>query len=148
MSTDTTTGTLQLVSFTLGEEEYAFPITQIREVIRYTPPRSIASDVSWLTGVISLRGKIVPICDLAYRLGVTGGDAEGAKIVIVDAGGATIGVTVDELEEVLTIPLDQIDRIPAGTNELTRGIARIDDRLVILLEGEGLAFEGLLELDS
>ena len=57
--------TRQLVVFSLGEEEYALPITQVHEIIRYTEPRSVASDVDWVRGVISLRGKIVPVYDLA-----------------------------------------------------------------------------------
>jgi chemotaxis signal transduction protein len=132
-------------SKTVEETRAAFDglaaITQIREVIRYTPPRSIASDVPSVTGVISLRGKIVPICDLAYRLGVSAGSTEGAKIVIVDSGGATVGVTVDELEEVLTVSLDDLEPMPAAGSELARGIARIGDRLVIVLDGESFALE-------
>ena len=54
----------QLVVFTLGAEQYALPIQQVHEIIRYTEPRSVASRVSWVRGVISLRGRIVPVYDL------------------------------------------------------------------------------------
>src|SRR3954466_7227570 len=92
MPTEATTR--QLVVFTLGSEEYALPIRQVHEIIRYTDPRSLAAEAGWVRGVISLRGKIVPVYDLAARLGlVTEGSAEGGKIVIVEtatdmAGGA------------------------------------------------------------
>jgi len=66
----TTQTTRQLVVFSLGEEEYALPITQVQEIIRYQEPRAVASDSSWIRGVISLRGRIIPVCDLAERLGV------------------------------------------------------------------------------
>ena len=68
MPTDTTSR--QLVVFTLGNEEYALPIRQVHEIIRYTEPRSVAAESGWVRGVISLRGKIVPVYELAARLGL------------------------------------------------------------------------------
>ena len=60
----------QLVIFSLGNEEYALPITRVQEIIRFTEPRNVASHTAWIRGVINLRGKIVPVCDLAQRLGL------------------------------------------------------------------------------
>src|SRR5207245_502469 len=82
----------QLVVFSLGDEEYALPITQVQEIIRYTEPRAVASEAAWIKGVISLRGKIVPVCDLAARLGLPTELAEQAKIVIVETDSGTAGV--------------------------------------------------------
>src|SRR5437870_9968302 len=103
----------QLVVFSLGEEEYALPITQVQEIIRYTEPRAVASEAAWIRGVISLRGKIVPVCDLAARLGLSTELADNAKIVIVETDGGTAGVIVDEVEEVLTVDEGQLDAVPA-----------------------------------
>ena len=50
----------QLVIFTLGDEQYALPIKQVHEIIRYRQPRSVASTEDYVRGVLSLRGKIVP----------------------------------------------------------------------------------------
>jgi len=55
----------QLVVFSLGSEEYALPIGSVHEIIRFTEPRTVASDAAWIRGVIGLRGKIIPIFDLA-----------------------------------------------------------------------------------
>src|SRR4029078_7774814 len=75
----------QLVVFTLGSEEYALPIRQVHEIIRYTEPRSVAAEGGWARRVISTRGKIVPVYALAARLGLaTEEAAEGGKIVIVE----------------------------------------------------------------
>ena len=60
----------QLVVFSIGSEEYALPIGAVHEIIRYTEPRSVTSDVPWIRGVIGLRGKIIPIYDLASRMGI------------------------------------------------------------------------------
>ncbi len=47
--------------FSLGSEEYALPIGSVHEIIRFTEPRTVASDAAWIRGVIGLRGKIIPI---------------------------------------------------------------------------------------
>jgi purine-binding chemotaxis protein CheW len=142
MSTVTSQLSHQLVVFSLGNEEYALPITQVQEIIRYTEPRVVASDAAWIRGVISLRGKIVPVCDLASRLGLDSQLADGAKIVIVETGNGTAGVIVDEVEEVLTVDSSQLDAVPGAGNDFIDAIAKIDDRLVILLNPEGI-FSGV-----
>jgi purine-binding chemotaxis protein CheW len=132
----------QLVVFTLGAEQYALPIEQVHEIIRYAEPRSVASRVSWVRGVISLRGRIVPVYDLAARLGVPSEVSEETKIVIVEAGAETAGVIVDEVEEVLTIESGQIEEVPAADSTLVDSIAKIGDRLVVLLKPSSI-FSGL-----
>jgi purine-binding chemotaxis protein CheW len=132
----------QLVVFSLGDEEYALPITQVQEIIRYTEPRAVASETAWIRGVISLRGKIVPVCDLSSRLGLQTELADNAKIVIVETGGGTAGVIVDEVEEVLTVEGNELDTVPAAGTEFIDAIAKIGDRLVILLNPDGI-FSGI-----
>ena len=138
MPTDTTSR--QLVVFTLGNEEYALPIRQVHEIIRYTEPRSVAAESGWVRGVISLRGKIVPVYDLAACLGLQAErTGEGAKIVIVEpATDLLAGVVVDDVEEVLTVDDSQLDAVPAAGSPSIEAIAKIDDRLVILLDPEGI----------
>ena len=140
MSTAETTR--QLVIFSLGSEEYALPITRVQEIIRYTEPRMVASRTAWIRGVINLRGKIVPVCDLAARLGLATERAEHAKIVIVETVSGTAGVIVDDVEEVLTVDAAQLDSVPAAGAEFIEAIAKIDDRLVVLLNPDGI-FAGL-----
>ena len=129
--------TRQLVVFSLGEEEYALPINQVQEIIRYTEPRAVASEVTWIRGVISLRGKIVPVLDLGARLGLGEGEASG-KIVIVETGSVTAGIIVDDVDEVLTIEDGQLDDVPAAGSDSIEGIAKVGDRLVVLLNTEGI----------
>ena len=137
MSDTTTSSTQQLVVFSLGSEEYALPIGSVHEIIRYTEPRSVVSDVPWVRGVIGLRGKIIPIYDLAARLGLQVGTTPG-KIVIVESGSEQVGVMVDEVEEVLTVSSTQLEDVAAANRESIQAVAKIDDRLVILLNSEGI----------
>lgn len=129
----------QLVVFSLGEEEYALPITEVHEIIRYTEPRSVASADPSVRGVISLRGKILPVYDLATRLGLEDdGAPDDAKIVIVETADAMAGVIVDDVEEVLTIEPGQLDEAPIAGGPCVDGIAKIEDRLVVLLDPEAI----------
>ncbi len=123
----------QLVVFTLGAEHYALPIHAVNEIIRYSEPRSVASRTEWVRGVISLRGRIVPVYDVAARLGLASELSEQSKIVIVEAGGEIAGVIVDSVEEVLTVSDEQIEEAPGADPAMIEAIVRIDDRLIVLL---------------
>ena len=128
----------QLVIFSLGGEEYALPISAVHEIIRYTEPRSVASASGNVRGVISLRGRIIPVIDLASSLGVAADAAtENAKIVIVEAASDKVGVIVDDVAEVVTITGEQIDPVPARDATI-EAIAKIGDRLVGLLDPDGV----------
>jgi purine-binding chemotaxis protein CheW len=137
----------QLVVFSIGSEEYALPIGAVHEIIRYTEPRSVTSDVPWIRGVIGLRGKIIPIFDLAERMGLPVAMEEFGKIVIVETGTGQAGVLVGDVEEVLTVTSEQLEAVPTADTQTIESIAKIDDRLVILLNSEGL-FAGARGVDE
>ena len=129
----------QLVVFSLGDEEYALPITQVHEIIRFAEPRSVASADPSVRGVISLRGKILPVYDLAIRLGVTNARAAAdAKIVVVEHADDLAGVVVDEVEEVLTVQAADLEEAPIAGGRCVDGIAKVDDRLIVLLDAEAV----------
>jgi purine-binding chemotaxis protein CheW len=132
------TNASQLVVFSLGEEEYALPVTHVQEIIHYTTPRAVSSDAAWIQGVISLRGKIIPVADLSARLGLYTERTEGGKIVIVESGSITAGVVVDDVEEVMTVDHSELDAVPGSGSDAIDSIAKIDDRLIVLLDLDGL----------
>ena len=136
MSTDEPTR--QLVIFSLGSEEYALPITRVQEIIRYSEPRSVASQTPWIRGVINLRGNIVPVCDLAQRLGLGLERPESAKIVILETAAGTAGVIVDDVDEVLTVTAEQLEDIPSADADYVDAVAKVGERLAVLLNPDGL----------
>ena len=139
----------QLVVFSLGQEEYALPITNVQEIIRYTEPRAVSSDAAWVRGVISLRGKIVPVYDLASRLGLATEIGNQPKIVIVETENDMAGVIVDAVEEVLTVTDEQLDdTVTATGSSMIEAIAKIDDRLVVLLSVAGIFAGTTVESDA
>jgi purine-binding chemotaxis protein CheW len=139
----------QLVVFSLGSEEYGLPITAVQEIIRYSRPRTIPSSPMSVRGVINLRGKIIPVCDLKQRLGLYGEEGEEGKIVIVEAGPVTAGLIVDEVDEVLTVEDEQLEAPPSQNEGYISSVAKVGDRLLVLLDlqrlfaGEGIGSETL-----
>jgi purine-binding chemotaxis protein CheW len=138
MTSSTQQMTQQLVVFALGNEEYALPIQQVQEIIRYSEPRAVSSAEPWVRGVISLRGKIIPVFDLGLRIGVHAEPTDDQKIVIIETDSGTAGVIVDEVEEVLTVEAGQLDEVPGAGSDAIDAIAKIDDRLVVLLTPDAL----------
>src|SRR6185503_6132005 len=97
---------------------------QVREIVRYSEPRPVASDVPWMRGVVSLRGRLVPVHDLATRLGLTpAADAPAAppptaKLVIVETASEPVGVIVDDVVEVLSVEDAQLEPVPSGEGRI------------------------------
>jgi purine-binding chemotaxis protein CheW len=134
----------RLVVFTLGAEQYAVPISQVQEIIRYTKLRSIVSSDPWVRGVLSLRGKIVPVYDLSARLRIDSAVSNQLSIVILDTGTQIVGVIVEAVDEVLTIGDDQIDKAPHADGTLIESIAKIENRLIVLLNPEAIVTDNKL----
>jgi purine-binding chemotaxis protein CheW len=128
----------QVVVFDLGGEEYALPIGHVREVIRYTQPRRVSGD-SRLLGVISLRDRLVPVVDIAPALGLEVTVGEESKIVIVATGETTTaGVVVDAVNEVITLRDEEIEPLPVSETEFLGSVAKLGERLLMLLDAERL----------
>lgn len=128
---------LQVVVFRLALEEYAVPIIKVQDINRVLPITKMPQTPSFMEGIINLRGKIIPIVDLRGRFGLSSGAiTEDSRIVIVDFRGQTLGITVDHVEEVLTIPGRDIDLPPAAAKldqSYIEGIGKVNNRLLILL---------------
>ena len=130
---ETHTQSQQLVVFTIGGEQYALPISGVQEIIRYSDPRSAASADPSVRGILSLRGRIVPVLDIAGRLGVSSALSERSKIVILEHETRALGVIVDDVDEVLTVEAEQLDEAPGADTTLIEAIAKLGDRLIVVL---------------
>ena len=133
----------QVVVFSFGGEEYALPIGRVQEIIRYTPPRSIASSNPALLGVINLRGRIVPVCDPLLRYDKAAEEeaidadaawGDGKKIVIVETATGVAGIVVSSVSEVLTLTAEQVEASPTTADDCYLGVAKVGDRLIALLD--------------
>ena len=105
----------------------------------------------FVRGVINLRGRIIPVVDLRGRFGMPAVEpTKETRIVVAESSSTRVGLIVDSVSEVLLLPLEAVEPTPevaAGSDaEYLRGIAKLGDRLVLLLELDGLF--GLEEQDA
>ncbi len=129
----------QLVVFDLGDEVYGVDISKVQEIIRMQSITQVPGAPHFVEGVINLRGKIIPVIDLHVRFGLpSAATSNSSRIVVVETDGHVIGMVVDAVSEVLRISSSCIEPpspIVAGIDsEYIRGIAKLEGRLVILLQ--------------
>jgi len=128
----------QLISFAVGEEEYGLDILKVKEVIRIREITRLPKAPSFVRGIINLRGDVIPIVDLRDRFGLENKEyTEMTRVIVVDVESKLVGMVVDSASQVVRIPEDQIDPPPPIVGGLSaeyiKGVGKIDQRLVILL---------------
>lgn len=132
----------QVVIFGLAESSYAIDIAAVREIIRPQPITVVPQAPAHIVGVINLRSDVVPVLDLRARCGLpAGGEDRATRIVVVQVGEQSVGLIVDAVSEVTTIPGGMIEPVAGmvrgkAEQRLLRGVARLDERLVMLLDLE------------
>ena len=146
----------QLVVFDLPTEAYGVDIGAVREIIRLQDITKVPRTPEFVEGVINLRGKVIPVVDLRKRFGLPAEEeSKENRIVAVDIGAQDIGVIVDAVTEVLRIATESVEPpasvIITADSEYLLGIAKLDSRLIILLDLEQVLTEAehnsLLEID-
>lgn len=128
----------QLVVFSLHGEHYGLPITSVREIIRYVPPSATATATGLIQGLINLRGQTLPIVDLSSRLGRSLEVGGKTRILVVEVSGGALGLVVDNVDGILPIPAERIERLPVATAENGLGdeVAAVGDGLIVLIDTE------------
>ena len=149
-----TADSMQLISFTLGEETYGIEITKIREIIRIGQITQVPETPHYIKGLINLRSTVIPVIDLRTRFGLAEGElTDESRIMVLNVSGRMIGIVVDAVSEVLRISGDQISEAPPTVtslgNEYITGLVRLEEQLLILLDVDKLFGEQrLAEMDE
>lgn len=135
---------VQMISFTIGSEQFAVEILMVQEIIMMSDITEIPSAPDFVEGVINLRGNIIPVLDLRKRLrlrarGTTDRSKPGTRILVVEIDGNVTGFIVDTVSKVLTLPAARIlpppDIIVAGVqSQYFRGVIHLDDSIVVVLD--------------
>ncbi len=134
---------LQLVTFRLGDEEFGVNILNVEEINRMVEITRVPNAPHYVEGVINLRGRVIPVINLRKRFGLADTEiGRDTRIMVMDIKGRTIGMIVDAVSEVLRISSDTVVPAPAITGGINskyiKGIGKLDDRLIILLDLERL----------
>ena len=132
-----------VVIFRLAGEYYALDIQTVQEIVRMQTITSIPGSDFWVEGITNLRGRVVPVIDLRKRCGVEAGEYTAeTRIVVVSSANGMVGLIVDAVSEVMRIPGEQVEPpsaiVSVPQNVYLRGIAKLDDRLVSLMNLDGV----------
>ncbi len=130
---------LQLVAFELDREEFGVPIGQVREVVRVSHVSRVPQAPPHIRGVVNLRGRILPVVELRTRLGLPPAElGPRSRILIVEVYGRTLGLLVDAVSRVVRVPRSAVvpppEEVVSGRSDYITGVARLDPRLLILLD--------------
>ncbi len=134
----------ELLTFFLAGEEYGVDILRVQEIKGWDSVTSIPNTPDYIRGVINIRGSIVPIIDMRLRFNLEMKEYTPTTVVIVlnvvNSGKAnrTMGVVVDAVSDVYNVPVDDVKASPdfgtAVDTEFVRGLATIDEKMIIVLD--------------
>jgi purine-binding chemotaxis protein CheW len=130
-----------------GRMDYGVEVGQVQEIGLLENISMVPNAPAYVKGVMNLRGKIITIIDVKQKLGFQAiKEVNGStRILIVGVGSTLTGLLVDEVDEVIRIPASNIEPNPASvaeTSPYVKGIAKIQDRLIVLLDLKMLLGEG------
>ncbi|MBQ9452523.1 MAG: chemotaxis protein CheW [Desulfovibrio sp.] len=144
---------LQLVTFSIGEEEFGVNILKVQEIIRTMEITKVPRAPEFVVGVINLRGKVIPIIDLRRRFGLAfKAPDKNTRIIVIEINSIIVGFVVDAVSEVLRIPTSTVEPPPpvvAGVDsDYVSGVGKLHDRLLILLDLDKLLSSEDIEMLS
>ena len=134
----------QAVTFCLidkqKKEDYAIPIEQVREIRAVESITNIPKAKSYVKGIMNLRGQIIPIIDVKERLGLASASQSNLtkqRILVIEVNDVQTGLLVDEVDQVMRIQTKDLDAAPQTVLEshnYIKGIAKINQKLIVLLD--------------
>ena len=138
--------------FKVGDEVYGTPLLGVREVVEPQPCKKMPNTVKHFKGLINIRGEIVGVIDLRTRF-IQPDEREGKALIVFDTEAGAVGALVDQVDSVIAIPDEVIDRNPnVGSMvpiEYVVGIAKLEELLVSLIDlNKTLGTEELSQLRS
>jgi purine-binding chemotaxis protein CheW len=140
----------QYLTFRLREETFAMGVLTIKEIVEFDTLTVVPMMPACVRGVINLRGRVLPVIDLALRFdGEPTQPSRRTCIIIVEQGGPhaarSLGIMVDAVHQVLALPPESIEPAPClGTmlrSDFIAGVGKVNDGLVIILDLEKVLAE-------
>lgn len=124
-----------------GEEEFGIELGKVVEILKVPRVYQLPQLPSFLSGVVNIRGEIVPLVDLRKRFGIVASPVK-ERIVLVRSGPEKVGLLVDGVKEIITLQPEETTKPPGMfkglKTEYMTGIARRDDSIIILLDLDAL----------
>jgi len=141
----------ELLTFTLGNEEYGIDILKVQEIRGYDAVTTIANSPEFIKGVINLRGIIVPILDMRIKFSLGNVTYNNLTVVIIlNVANRVVGMVVDGVSDVIALTPEQIKAAPEFSSSLDMeyitGMGTVDDRMIIVIDIEKLMTSGDMDL--
>ena len=129
----------QLISFTVGAEEYGLELLRVKEVIRMRQITWLPKAPACVKGIINLRGDVIPIVDLRERFGLAAQEQTAmTRVIVVEVEGRMVGMVVDSDSQVVRVPADQFDPPPpvmgSASKDFITAVGKMGDKLVIMID--------------
>lgn len=123
---------MQIVVFRIGLGDYALPVEHVREIVPYRQPRSLPAGRPWELGVISLREQVVPVWELATRLGLPAKEPGPETVLVLADGGEPVALIVDAVGGIHELAGGTFEALALFPEAL--GVAHVGDNLVVVLD--------------
>lgn len=133
----------EFIAFCIGEQEFCVDIMSVREIRGWTPATPLPQTPEYMRGVINLRGAVLPIMDLACRLGLDSHEpSQRSVIIVVRMAERTIGLLVDAVSDILSVTQDLIQPTPDvacdKVKSFVRGLITMEGRMISEIANERL----------
>ncbi|WP_068089683.1 chemotaxis protein CheW [Novosphingobium rosa] len=134
----------ELITFEVAGQVFGLDIMAIREIRAWTPTTRLPHVPAYVAGVVNLRGTVLPVVDLAARLGwEPTAPTPRHAIIVTQLGGKSCGLIVDAVSDIVTIDGDTLQQPPTTSGDpivsFLEGLAAIDERMVMVLNLAALA---------
>lgn len=131
----------QIVVFELETEFFGVKIAAVESIIKMQPITRLPHTPTFVEGITNLRGKILPVIDLRKRFSLPPRETDkNSRIIVVVMNDTEVGITVDGVSEVLTLPEQSVEPAPSIAttvdSNFIAGVAKVEQRLIILLDLE------------
>ena len=128
----------ELIAFRMGAQEFCVDVMSIREIRGWTAATPLPASPSFMRGVINLRGTVLPIIDLAARLGFPSAEPTARHAIIVtQIGTQVVGLLVEGVSDIFSVADEKIQPTPDIASEMAkrfvRGVIPIDNRLISVI---------------
>ena len=128
----------ELIAFRIGSQEFCIDVMSVREIRGWTPATPLPQAPSFVCGVINLRGTVLPIVDLAARLGFTPAEPSARHaIVVAQIGHQVVGLLVEGVSDIFTVTESQVQPTPDVASdmakEFVRGVIAMDGRMISMI---------------
>ena len=133
----------EYITFRIGSQEFCIDIMAVREIRGWTPATPLPHAPGFVRGVINLRGAVLPIIDLAERLGFAPAEPSARHVIIVvHIGAQIVGLLVDAVSDIITETIGTVQPTPDVASEVAKqfvkGILAADGRMISMLALENV----------